>query len=299
MSEATETPKTSADQDRATHLEEWKIARESMQFFDDKLHDLRKYGFSLVTALLATEGIVIGKLSPDVDASVKFAVFGVTLLLILAVHLIDQNYRVSQQVINMRAVILERKLNLEMSETITDRYKAGDINSRVLGLYLVFIGGALWLGCLSLYPNWIYIAILIAVFVVATILTYILRPHTKFEKYREDWTISPLECTPKDKVTITLTNLSELFKRGKIEPIVFGKIGEVEEDPLIWTMINEETDEPTKKMVEGGMAVHDSHTWTLTIDDFLKNGTYQLKPRGWSSPLHRRIVVSGKVEKTD
>jgi len=207
-------PRTSSDKDRANHLEEWKKARDVLKSFDDKLHDLRKYGFSFVTALLTVEGILITgghattRGGTALSDGAKFAVFGVTLLLILALHLIDQNYRVYQRAANMRARILERKLNLELSETITDRYKAEDIKTRVLLLYFFFIVGVLLLGGFSLYPNWIYIGILLAAACAAIRLTSLLGTTFKYE-YEEDWTISPLECTPTDKVTITLTNLRE------------------------------------------------------------------------------------------
>ncbi len=291
MSEATNTPKKSADEDRANHLEEWKIARNSMQFFDDKLHDLRKHGFSLVTALLATEGIVIGKLSSSVDPPVKFAVFVVTLLLILAVHLIDQNYRVSQQVINMRAVILERKLNLEMSETITDRYKFGDIQLRLQLLYGFFLASVIVLAHFSLRPDWIYTAVLGTTMLVGIVLTIRLGPSTRVHHYHGDWTMSPLKCTPGDNVTITLTNLGELFGRRGHKPIRYGPMD------TIWYMKNEGSDKETPKPAGKEIEISDSYTWTLTRADFKDGpGTYQLRPHGWKYPLHRRIIVSDNTE---
>lgn len=83
------------DKDREIHLKEWEKARGVLQFYDDKLHDLRKYGFSFITAFLTADGILLStKLSSGTPAPIKFAVFGVTLILILALHLIDKNYRV-------------------------------------------------------------------------------------------------------------------------------------------------------------------------------------------------------------
>jgi hypothetical protein len=212
MAETPNKPETSLDKDRANHLEEWKQARHVLEFFDDKLHDLRKYGFGLVTALLTAEGILIPKTGDDVPVQIKFAVFFVTLLLILAVHLIDHNYRVYQRAANMRARVLERNLNLELSDTITDRYRSSVINLRVWSLYVIFIAGVLCLGGFSLFPNWAYIGALIGTALVAILLTTLLRLTFKYE-YAEDWTISPLECGPTDKVTITLTNLGEPVKR--------------------------------------------------------------------------------------
>lgn len=303
LNDPAKNPETSSDKDRANHLDEWKQARGVLQFFDDKLHDLRKYGFSFVTALLTAEGILIPMKEVIVSAQIKFAVFGVTLLLILALHFIDKNYRVYQRATNMRALVLEKKLNLELSETITDRYKAEHINLIVIGLYLLLTVGVLLLGWFSLYTDWIYFAILGAIALAATVLIFLLGTSYKY-KYYEDWTISPLECTPKDKVTITLTNFNkpmdakhtkEQFKEKYIkgmkipEPIIFKK------DDLVWEIINEDSGGIHIKNADRDMVIYDSRTWTLRGSDFGESGTYQLRPRGWPLPLHRRIIVSDNI----
>jgi hypothetical protein len=324
---------TSSGKDRATHLDEWKKARDILQFFDGKLHDLRKYGFSFVTALLTVEGILLLRSGGvTMSDSAKVAVFGVTMLLILALHLIDQNYKFYQRAANMRALVLERKLNLELSEIITDRYKAKDINKRVLLLYIVFIVGVLCLGGVALYPNLLYIAGLSAIALAAiclTILTFLLDTTFKY-KYKEDWTISPLECTPTDKVTITLTNLSpneiklkdlkdaqkrlkakldldkdfekvkeELpdsdFEKIRVrEPIVFP------EGKIRWEIIPEGGGDPVGEAPKDEeLHVYNSHTWIWDISN-VGEGVYQLRPRGWPLPLQRRIIVSDDTgEKTE
>jgi hypothetical protein len=40
-------------------LEEWKQARDVLKSFDDRIHDLRKYGFTFITGLMAVEGILL------------------------------------------------------------------------------------------------------------------------------------------------------------------------------------------------------------------------------------------------
>ena len=39
--------------------EEWAEARKMLGYFDEKLHDLRKYGFTLITGLLAIQGLLL------------------------------------------------------------------------------------------------------------------------------------------------------------------------------------------------------------------------------------------------
>jgi hypothetical protein len=328
MSEDTNKSKTGSDKDRDSHLEEWKKARAVLEFFDDKLHDLRKVGFTFVTTLLTAEGILIPRATDgDIPVQIKFAVFLVTLLLILALHLIDQNYRVYQRAANMRAGILERRLNLELSDTITDRYRAEDIKTRVWLLYIVFIVSVLFLGWVSLYPNWIYIVGLGAIAGIATWFTWRLNTTFKYQCYREDWTISPLECTPTDKVTITLTNmnpkmiklkdLKDAEKRLGAKVALDNDFEKVKEDlpgsdcaeisvrqPIVfpkgqrrWEIIPEGGGEPVavEAPKDEELHVYDSHTWILDISggkERIGKGVYQLRPRGWPLPLHRRIIVS-------
>lgn len=294
-------PGTSPDKDVDNHLEEWKQARDVLQFFDDKSHDLRKYGFSFVTVLLTAEGILIPTKDVNASAPIKFAIFFVTLLLILALNLIDKNYRVYQKAAAMRALVLEKMLNLELSETITERYQSEHINRNVWWLYFFFILSVFGLGSYSLYPDLIYIAILGAIAIVAIVFTYRLGLSYKYKEYSEDWTISPLECTTAGKVKITLTNLKapmddkqtkEQFKGKYIkgmrisEPIVFKK-----DDPVC-EIISEDSGKIYIKKAGRDIIIYDSQTWILKGSEFGKSGVYQLRPRGWPLPLHRRIIVS-------
>jgi len=135
----------SSDKDSANHLAEWKQARDVLKHFDEKLHDLRKYGFTFLTGLLAVESILIPTsfvtTIEKIPDSAKFAIFTVTLILIIALHLLDRNYVVFQQAANTRAKVLERELNLELSEIISIRYANFGIKNRVLTVYLLFIIG--------------------------------------------------------------------------------------------------------------------------------------------------------------
>ena len=313
--------------DRDIHLEEWKSARALLQFFDDKLHDLRKYGFSFVTALLSAEGILLSSdLARGAPVQAKFAVFFVTLMLILALHLIDKNYRVFEKAATTRALVLERKLNIELSEIITDRYRIEQVNGAVIGVYVLFILCVLILAVYTLLGgsgssifalggtptpdvsttkgsanSVIYLAILVVFAIAVTAYTIWLDIRFKTEE-KEDWTISPLESPIHGEISITVTNLDEtsLADRGarwmfwrnykerlrKPEPIKF-----VKGEPF-WKIISEENGkEVICRVAEEKIHFHDSHAWKVNGAEFQDAGVYQLHPRGRTYPLHRRIVI--------
>lgn len=130
-------------------LEEWKQARSVLQFFDDKLHDLRKYGFSFLTALLTAESFLTKaptNAQPSLPDEVKFAVYCVTFVLIVALWLLDTNYRAFQEATAKRAIVLEKRLNFELSQEISRKYVEARIARHVFVVYLCFVLGVLALG---------------------------------------------------------------------------------------------------------------------------------------------------------
>jgi hypothetical protein len=202
-------PNASYEKESARQLEEWKQARDVLKSFDDHLHDLRKYGFSFLTALFATESILARSSDArSLDPQVKFAVFAVTLLLIAAVHLFDKNYRIYQEAANTRALVLERKLNLELSEDVSVRHRKNRVNLIVATVYVMFIVGVLLLGSFVLEgeQGWI-IGLVVFGTVIGVVPIFTLGLHYAY-KEGEDWTISPLECARGELVKITLNNLT-------------------------------------------------------------------------------------------
>ena len=94
--------------------------------YDGFLNDLRKYGFTFLTALLAAEsvlvptiysksGIAAGTVLPN---SVKVAVLVINLLLIILLRLLDRNYQVFEDAANGRGLRSERSLNLGLTEIV-------------------------------------------------------------------------------------------------------------------------------------------------------------------------------------
>ena len=127
------------DDDRQMAVQEWGRTRDTMATFDEKLHDLRKYGFSLITVFLAADGLLLKKLGDITsDPLAKFGVLIVTLFLILALQLLDKNYTVFQEAADTRSVVLERRLNIELSDVITQRCRSEHVRSKCQALYTIF-----------------------------------------------------------------------------------------------------------------------------------------------------------------
>jgi hypothetical protein len=283
------------DADNDTHLEEWKQARDLLKSYDDRLHDLRKYGFSFLTALLTAEAILgptvikQGEALVDNANVLKFAVLAVTLLLIAALHLLDRNYRLFQQAADTRAVVLERRLNLELSEVITARYRIGKITTFVFVVYLFFIFGVLLLGGFVLQPDWGYVGgLALFAIITAIIPPLLLKISYSNKNLPEDWSVSPLESTFDDLFRITLTNMKQ-----NLDPIIF------REGDEMWRINDEDGQEIFRQNATKDTKVIDSYTWTISPKAFLKGnlvpGVYQLQPRGWPRPLRRRIIVLDKI----
>ena len=307
--------------DKEIHLTEWETARDVLQACDNNLHDLRKYGFTFVTALLAAESILLPPGSSANEAvgvpdNVKLGVFLVTLLLIYVLHLIDENYAVLEEAAAKRALVLEQELNIELTDVITDRYNKNKVKRRVLIVYLLFAVGVFALGYFVFMYDPLYIyALGIGTFVAAGTMVGT-RRSVKLE-YRfgegKDWTIEPLECTRGDHVRITLTNLDTtpvrdlealagLNEKPKPEDLTKAKSQKVPQPIVydagqrIWQIEDEQgrcmgpDDSYTAKMK---MWIYYSYTWLWDTKD-VEPGVYRVHPLERLLPLERKIIISGK-----
>jgi hypothetical protein len=292
---------TTHNNDTANQIEEWKQAREVLKSFDEHLHDLRKYAFSFLTALMAAESILLP--SKDMPTEVKFAVFLVTLLLIAAAHLFDKNYRVIQQAANTRALVLERKLNLELSEDISIRHGKNRVNLIVVIVYILFIVGVLLLGGFVLQPHWGYVGGLAGFGIIIAVVPIFTLGLRFAYKEGEDWTVSPLECTSGDIVRITLNNLSKKTEDMKEKPADLREANDLESFPfkvphpivfnegkLIWEIRSEGGPVIRKETAKaGGLKVYYSYTWIWDTSNVGK-GVYQLRRGDWPVPLFTMII---------
>ena len=143
--------KSSADKDLA--VTEWSASREVIAKLDDRITDLRKTGFTLVTALFAIGGLIskfVGTSGTILTPPVQFAIILVTLVLIVTLFLMDDMYRSEQRAAEFRARVLETRLNLELTVTTTYLYQRAKMGKVIKWVYAAFLIGATLLGCFVL-----------------------------------------------------------------------------------------------------------------------------------------------------
>ncbi len=272
--------------DNNENLEEWKEARSVIARFDENLHDLRKYGFSFITGLLSAESLLLpsnlfGRADKTVfPDNVKIGVLLVTLILIVSLQLMDRNYLVFQQAASTRARILERTLNLELTEVIALRYESKHIARFVGGIYLAMILAILALGVPILYPNYPYILIFIGIAIVPSFVANRVILKVRYPFGELDWTIDRVECEAGDKVGITLTNMAsedlDIMKDNL--DVVWKRTDEDCGEPIIWavTAQNDRVENPLERKT-GPVTIgpNGNYTW-LWDTSGRKDGIYQI-----------------------
>jgi hypothetical protein len=286
-----------ASQENDMTEKEWETARDVLQKFDDRIHDLRKYGFSFVTALLTAQSLLIPyvKDTTSVPDDVKLGVIAITLLLIVTLRLLEKNYQLFQAAAATRALILETRLNLELTETISQRYKDDYVNLLVLGLYILFAVGVGAVGYFILLPNYqlvTFLFLLIAVTIVALCLISFFR--LNYPHGREDWTVDPLECKKNEFVRITLTNLGDKAITLPKDSIVFKITREIDG-------VQTYQQPASSDVLIAGL---NNHTWEwkagLNSNGKVQAGIYRVFPSKWdgegrvlwNQPLHRKLIVT-------
>lgn len=228
-------------------FDEWKTARDVLDKTDDNLHDLRKYGFTFVTALLTAQSILIPASSSSTSNAVvaqpvvKLAVFGVTLVLIIALQVIDRNYLVLQQAAATRALVLERTLNLELTEVISLRYSLGHVRRNVGVIYGLFVVGVAILGSVALSSDSRLIAVLLLFAVVAGFFIY-KAEQLSYPYGIGDWSVNRLECSPGDEVEITLTNICQAEDNLRMYGMDLPRETQItfEKNQVLWALVKEE-----------------------------------------------------------
>ena len=264
-------------------IEEWKEARSVLARFDENLHDLRKYGFSVLSAFLALDAL---QKMTSIDAGAKFGLIVVTMALIITLRLLDQDYQKLQGAASIRARILERSLNFELTDTITDRYKRDNLYHFNFAIYCGFILIAIIIGLIILPADmygYLYIAGIISYLCLIGIDVF-LRVNVihKGTTFKEDWTIDRVSCNVGEKVRITITNMDDK------KDLVFAK------DELLFTFRDEENKYTGEQIADNEITIppEGNYSWLWDTSDILPDKIYRIIPRGWNVPMVRSIHVS-------
>jgi len=245
--------------------------------FDDRILDLRKIGFTFLTALLAADAIIFQTtILGDIALTelVKLAVLAVNMLLIVTLLVNDRNYQVFQKAAATRANILERNLNLELTEVITQRHQAKNVRLLVMAIYMAFTVGVFVLGLVTISSLLIRVGLAIVFVVANSFIISLNRPFAPKNPFvlldypygRIDWSLDRLQFCRGGQVGITATNLSD----GEIvflkDTLMYQIKREGEE-----SAVKEEKAKKTFKIDKG-----DSYTWQWPIPKDLEPGIFRV-----------------------
>lgn len=243
-------------------MEEWKEVRGVLEAFDDRIHDLRKYGFTLITGLLAIQGFLLPSIptgapsevitttdkfdangiltertienvtttdpyrGPSVQGlpyEVKIAILAVTAVLVVALRWLDSNYRGLQRGAALRGKVIERFLNLEVTDEIATRYEAEKLGKQILVLFYAFEAATVLLA-FFLLPNFVaeevewdwnglnekLILILTLSLVGEVIYSHrFVNPDKLRGPLPTEWALDRIQCKQGDPIRIMMTNIQE------------------------------------------------------------------------------------------
>jgi hypothetical protein len=160
-------------------LTEWQAARDILDKFDERLHDLRKVGFSFITGLLTADTLF----TIEASGSWRLAALVATLFLIVPLDLVDRNYRVFQSAAAIRAQILERRNRMDLTQMIARMVETAHVGYFFEAVYVVFALAVLLLGWIVL-PTTISSPAYWLIFLVVSICTVFA---VWFSYWLKDW----------------------------------------------------------------------------------------------------------------
>ncbi len=278
--------KEAIDDWNSLEFQEWAISRALVDKFEDRVYDLRKYGFSFITALLTAQAILVpssiftGPDNAPLPDGIKAAVFGVTLLLILTVLLFEKSYRLLQRAAEQRTKVLEARLNLELIEKISYQYNFRNVWCYKLFIYVFLIAATIILAYFII-PNHYYaliLAILSYLGLLSIEISIHLKPHLNKSEPGDDWTIDKVECQQGEKVGITLTNFNE---KERI----------LHSDDVICKIKDKDGYHVLSKLAGAKIEIPVAHNYTWLLDTTnLKEGIYQIIVED-KYPLKRKIRI--------
>ncbi len=202
--------------------DEWAKARSTIDAADEHLSDLRKYGLSFIATLLTAQGITevsVGQPNAYITPSVKLGITIASLLLILAMVVIERVDRSIQRAAALRAVVLERELGMELTEDIAALYRRYNVDAWVNVLYAMFVLAAGGLGAAILNPTALNFAWETWADFLATTIVLVLVLVIGFHRPDRliDWSLDRYRVVKGTPVVLTLTNISPAILYGKPE----------------------------------------------------------------------------------
>ncbi len=217
---------------------EWETCRGVLSQFDERIHDLRKVGFTFLTALIGAEAFLIPTVSKltatnmstsvasttaetsvtALSPGVRLSIVAGTILLIVTLRIIEKNYELFQRAASTRAVIIERHLDMELSEVISDKYKRGHITWLVTGAYSGFAGsvGILGVSVLQGSPLESRYVMLVTIGAIL-VMVMISRLGLRYPHGYVDWALGPTEIWEGESLRVTVTNLAPAIRYEKDE----------------------------------------------------------------------------------
>lgn len=136
---------------------EWEECRRTIDRFDKLLVDLRKTAFGVITTIFSAAAILFAY-TPTIGplpVRVKVAIFIVICLLIVSTYLVDRVHQIWLEVAVTRAKELETLLGFQITQRISDRFRADHAGLIWAVLYsaLVFAGWLIF--AMSLNMKWL------------------------------------------------------------------------------------------------------------------------------------------------
>lgn len=239
--------------------------------------------------------------SPDLTKTgfpypVKIAVLAGTLVLVIAVKWLDGNYQGLQRGAAIRAKVLERLQNLELTDEIALRYdvEGGQRQIRILHygfeaalvilsilLLPVFSAGTIRLDRIpALDSIWtvdllLVIGLAISALAEGVFYYFFVSPEHSRGPLPTEWAIERLQCKNGDQVRIMTTNIQKSsFRSSNIRHLNCGEI--------VWDILNNELisifdkkNHPGKMPSTVLLMPGQSHVWTWNVQ-VPKTGTYHL-----------------------
>ncbi len=274
-------------------FDEWKEARHVIEKFDDRQHDLRKYGFTFLSALIAADSLT--KLFSGVDDRIRIAVISVTLLLTVALRILDKSYSLFMEAASVRAKVLEVKLNLELTEGISYRYQKDKFYLYSLMVYESFAIVSGLVGMLIMYPNFLLCVIVGVLVGISVIVILFVHRLTINLENAIDWSFDRIECIMGEKIRIVATNLCPKTDLSYDAGATVWEIRKEGEEQPVYTQKT-----PNQLIIMAG----NNYSWDLLTGELPEPGTYRVfsyyakeckkvgKVGIRKGPLYRAIIVS-------